>query len=71
MLTYDLEKNPDHPLYDSLYRCIRDDILSGKIRENEKLPSKRRLAAHLQISVTTVENAYSQLILEGYIQLSP
>jgi len=67
MLTYNLVKNPKITLYDSLYSNIRDDILSGKIRENEKLPSKRSLANHLKISVTTVENAYSQLLLEGYI----
>lgn len=67
MLTYNLNKSPSHPLYDELYSNIRDDILSGRIAVNEKLPSKRSLANHLQISVTTVENAYSQLILEGYI----
>lgn len=67
MLTYHLDKKPDFPLYESLYCCIRDDILNGTIAVNEKLPSKRALANHMHISVTTVENAYSQLILEGYI----
>ena len=67
MLTYNLEKTPKHALYETLYSNIRDDILKGRIRENEKLPSKRSLANHLKISVTTVENAYAQLILEGYI----
>ena len=67
MLTYDLDKKSNFPLYESLYSHIRSDILKGNIKVNEKLPSKRALANHLHISITTVENAYSQLILEGYI----
>ena len=33
----------------------------------EKLPSKRALARHLEVAVATVENAYSQLVAEGYL----
>ena len=68
MLTYDLEQFKPKPLYESLYTCIRNDILSGRISTGEKLPSKRSLARHMNISVTTVENAYTQLIVEGYIR---
>lgn len=67
MLTYELKKAPGVPLYEALYRCIRADILSGKLPAGEKLPSKRALAAHLEISVVTVEAAYSQLVAEGYL----
>lgn len=67
MLTYDLSRRGTLPIYEFLYRCIKEDICSGKISAEEKLPSKRMLAQHLQISVITVENAYSQLLLEGYI----
>lgn len=68
MLTYDLDRFSGKPLYESLYMCIRNDILSGTIEAGEKLPSKRSLASHMNISVTTVENAYAQLITEGYIR---
>ncbi len=34
---------------------------------NQKLPSKRSLASHLGVSVITVQNAYEQLIDEGYV----
>ena len=71
MLTYDLENKEGVSLYEALYENIRDDIRSGRIKMNEKLPSKRGLAAHLKISVTTVENAYAQLMLEGYIHSEP
>lgn len=67
MLTYQLKKAPGVPLYEALYRCIRADILSGRLAAGEKLPSKRALAAHLEISKITVETAYSQLAAEGYI----
>ena len=67
MLTYELKKAPGIPLYESLYRCIREDILSGRLPAGEKLPSKRALAAHLEVSIITVETAYSQLAAEGYL----
>ena len=67
MLTYDLEKKGKEPLYEYLYKCIREDILSGKLKSKEKLPSKREMAKNHNISVITVENAYAQLIVEGYI----
>lgn len=67
MLTYDLNKSGKLPKYDYLYQCIRDDIISGKIKSNEQLPSKRTLANHLSIGLITVANAYEQLLTEGYI----
>ena len=68
MLTYQLEKTPGVPLYEALYRFLREDILSGKLRPGEKLPSKRALAANLEVSKITVEGAYDQLLAEGYIR---
>lgn len=68
MLTYELKKTPGVPLYEALYRCIRDDILSGKLSPNEKLPSKRALCANLEVSKITVEGAYNQLLDQGYIR---
>ncbi len=64
MLTYTLaEKNK----YYDLYRHIRDDILGGALRCGEKLPGKRTLAKNLGVSVITVQNAYEQLLAEGYV----
>ena len=67
MLTYELKKAPGVPLYEALYRCIRGDILSGKLSAGEKLPSKRALSSHLEVSKITVEAAYAQLLAEGFI----
>ena len=68
MLTYELKKAPGMPLYEALYRCLRGDILSGRLAPGEKLPSKRTLAENLKVSKITVETAYSQLLSEGYIR---
>ena len=68
MLTYELKKSSGVPLYEALYRCIRGDILSGKLAADTKLPSKRALAENLEISKITVETAYGQLLEEGYIR---
>lgn len=54
-------------MYEGLYRCIRDDILAGRLSPGEKLPSKRALARHLEVSKITVEAAYGQLVAEGYL----
>ena len=67
MLTYDLEGRGQSALYEYLYRCIREDVLAGRLAAGEKMPSKRSLARHLQVGVVTVENAYAQLVAEGYL----
>ena len=68
MLTYELKKSPGVPLYEALYRCLRQDILNGVIPPGSKLPSKRALSAHLEVSKITVETAYQELLAEGYIR---
>ncbi len=68
MLTYELKKAPGVPLYEALYRCIRLDILNGVLKPGQKLPSKRALAANLEVSKITVEGAYDQLLAEGYLR---
>lgn len=71
MLTYSMDNRNNVSKTLFLYRCIRKDIESGTIKKGEKLPSKRSLAEHLSISVITVENAYSLLQDEGYIESRP
>ncbi|MBQ5153500.1 MocR-like pyridoxine biosynthesis transcription factor PdxR [Macrococcoides caseolyticum] len=58
-------------LYTQLYENIKRDILSGKLKHKEKLPSKRKLSTHLNLSGTTIEIAYQQLLDEGYIYSVP
>ncbi len=67
MLTYDMEQRGAKPLYEYLYICIREDILKGHLKPGERLPSKREMSKNLNIALITVENAYAQLIIEGYV----
>ncbi|MEG1620858.1 MAG: aminotransferase class I/II-fold pyridoxal phosphate-dependent enzyme, partial [Oscillospiraceae bacterium] len=67
MLTYNLSLKTSTPLYVRLYDFIKSDIEQNKLKACEKLPSKRGLAKHLNISIITVENSYNQLLSEGYI----
>lgn len=71
MLTYSFEDKGRDSLYEYLYKQIKNDILSYKLSPGEKLPSKRAFAKHLNISTITVENAYIQLLAEGYIYSVP
>lgn len=71
MLTYSFENKGTESLYEFLYKKIKQDILSEVLKSGEKLPSKRALAKHLNISVITVENAYNQLMAEGYLYSVP
>ena len=71
MLTITLEPHGAQPLYEQLYRGIRHKIEQGALAAGERLPSKRALAAHLKVSVVTVEGAYGQLLAEGYLRSEP
>ncbi len=71
MLTYSFENLNDMSLYEYIYECIKNDILSGVLTAGEKLPSKRTFAKNHNISVITVENAYGQLMAEGFIYSMP
>ena len=71
MLTYDFRDRKNETLYEYLYRKIRQDILTGQLRPQERMPSRRAFARNLGVSVVTVETAYSQLAAEGYLESRP
>ncbi len=67
MLIYDFSERNNKSMYEFLYDSLKRDILSGRLPQGIKLPSKRALAKDNQISVRTVMNAYDQLLAEGFI----
>lgn len=67
MITIDFSQRGNESLTDFLYIQLKNKILEGSLPSNQKLPSKRSLASHLGVSVITVQNAYQQLIDEGYV----
>jgi GntR family transcriptional regulator len=58
--------SPD-PIYEQIARQIKTQIMSGNPAEGETLPSIRKLAQELQISVITTKRAYDELEREGFI----
>lgn len=68
-----LEENnsTEHFLYEQLYNELKTQILSGEMEAEEKCPSIRGLAKQLGVSVTTIMQAYNQLLAEGYIVSRP
>lgn len=65
-LTINLDKQKGF-YYEQIYQYIKNEINHHHLKEHEKLPSKRQLASHLNISQNTIEMAYHQLVDEGYI----
>lgn len=59
------------PLYQKLYEDIKTKIINKEYKKNSKLESVRGLAKRLDISTTTVEKTYNQLLVEGYVKSIP
>jgi len=59
------------PKYMQLYEAIAIEIKNGRLRANEKMPSVRQLSKAMLLSGTTVENAYGQLVAEGFLYSKP
>lgn len=70
MLTYDYT-DIDVPLYEYVYTRIKEDIQNGTLPAGTKLPSKRTFAKNNGISTITIENAYEQLMSEGFVYALP
>ena len=70
-LTISLDPQSVTPLYEQIYQYVKEDIQSGRLACGVKLPSSRSLARYLEISRSTVELAYEQLLSEGYIETKP
>ena len=60
-------QNSDEPIYMQIANQFRTDILTGKFEQGEYLPSIRRLAKDLKISVITTMKAYEELAEEGLV----
>lgn len=70
-LTMSLDAKSKIPLYEQIYQYIKEEIQQERIPSGEKLPSTRALSRFLEVSRSTVELAYEQLLSEGYIESAP
>lgn len=73
-MTYDfieLDRSGEIPLYQQLYNRISTAVENGSLPFGARLPSIRKLSEDLNLSRTTIEAAYQQLCVEGYIKSLP
>ncbi|HJT13650.1 MAG TPA: PLP-dependent aminotransferase family protein [Dongiaceae bacterium] len=69
LLNFDLERAGPLPLFQQLYRQLRQAVLEGRVRPGVRLPATRFLARELGLSRNTVLTAYEQLASEGFLEL--
>lgn len=65
--TFFLDPTAEDTLQHQVQRLVGEGILAGRFRSGDKLPSSRKLAAHLGVSRITVTLAYSELVSNGYL----
>lgn len=61
----------EEAFYIQIYRYYKNQIIHGIFKEGDKLPSIRQLTKDIKVSKTTVETAYNQLVVEGYVNNIP
>ncbi|MGL4773921.1 MAG: GntR family transcriptional regulator [Clostridium sp.] len=60
-----LDYTKDIPMYEQIENGIKELIIQGKLKQNDKLPSVRILAQELSVSTITIKRAYQDLEREG------
>ena len=66
-----IDTKSGEPIYNQIYSQIKNQIISGALKENNILPSIRALAKDLRISFITTKHAYEELEKEGFIYTLP
>lgn len=66
-----ISNSSDEPIYVQVKNQIKNSIISGELKNGDKLPSIRVLAKDLEISVITTKSAYLELEKEGYVKTVP
>ena len=59
------------PLYLQIVQSVKNDVISGSLQANDKLPSVRELSAELIINPNTIHKAFRMLEQEGFIYSLP
>ncbi|RBP58723.1 GntR family transcriptional regulator/MocR family aminotransferase [Alkalibaculum bacchi] len=66
-----LDYSNREPIYIQIYNHFKEEIINRNLQKGEKLPSIRELSADINVSKTTIETAYNQLVVEGYVNNVP
>ena len=63
-----ISSNSTKPIYEQITSQIKAQVMSGKLKHGDPIPSMRALAKALHISVITVQRAYEDLARDGFIE---
>ena len=66
-----LDYRDARPIYTQIVDGFREQILGGVLQSGEKLPSVRELAMELTINPNTIQRAYRELEMQGWIASVP
>lgn len=66
-----ISNTADEPIYMQITNQIKEQILHGELTEKMSLPSIRKLAKDIQVSVITTKKAYEELEKDGFIETYP
>lgn len=66
-----LDYRDARPIYAQIIDGFRDQILAGVLENGDKLPSVRELALQLAINPNTIQRAYRELEMQGWIATVP
>lgn len=61
----------DRPIYEQITSQIKEMIMKGELKAGESMPSMRKLAKDLHVSVITTQRAYDDLAKDGFIVTVP
>ena len=66
-----LSNSSDKPIYEQITSQIKEMIMKGELKPGEAMPSMRKLAKSLHVSVITTQRAYDDLQRDGFILTVP
>lgn len=59
------------PIYEQITSQIKGMIMKGELKPGDSMPSMRKLAKELHVSVITTQRAYDDLVKDGFIVTVP
>ncbi|KUP04011.1 GntR family transcriptional regulator [Bacillus coahuilensis p1.1.43] len=68
---FELDIRSRKPIYEQLVEKVKELIISGALRPDEKLPSVRSLSKDLTVNPNTIQKAYRELEHEGFVYSLP
>lgn len=66
-----LDYRDARPIYSQIVDGFREQIVSGVLRSGDRMPSVRELASQLTINPNTIQRAYRELEMQGWIASVP